>query len=242
MSTPSPSLKISIRIAAGFIVLIWTVKLFEILFAVDLHLFGVYPRDTEGLIGILSAPLIHGSWQHLMGNSAPLLLLGAGLIFGYPKSRWWTLTLIWLLSGSGVWLMGRESYHFGASGLTHGMFFFLLVSGILRRDRRSAALLMIAFFMYSGMMFSIFPGKPGISFESHLFGALAGIFCAVMFRHWDPKPARKRYPWQKSPDEPGSSAEEDDPIIGDQWKLEPQSAAQAATRLPPGESGTVHPN
>lgn len=232
----------SIRIAAGFVFLIWIIELAEVLFSLDLHLLGVYPRSLDGLIGILTAPLIHGSWQHLMGNSAPILLLGAGLIFGYPKSRWWTLALIWLLSGAGVWLLGRESYHFGASGLTHGMFFFLLVSGILRRDRRSAALLMVAFFMYSGMLFTIFPGKTGVSFESHLFGALAGVLCAVIFRHWDPKPERKRYSWQRSAEEQSSNIEEDDPIIGDQWKLESQRPNASTTRPPLRESGTVLPD
>ncbi|MFT4823571.1 MAG: membrane associated rhomboid family serine protease [Halioglobus sp.] len=236
MSDSPPSIKNSIYIAAGFILLIWAIKLAEVVFALDLHVFGVYPRHTQGLFGILSAPLVHGSWQHLMGNSAPLLLLGAALIFGYPKSRWWTLALVWLLSGAGVWLMGRESFHFGASGLTHGMFFFLLISGILRRDRRSAALLMLAFFMYSGMLMSIFPGKPGISFESHLFGALAGVICAVLFRHWDPKPEQKRYPWQKSPDDPSSYAEEEDPIIGDQWKL-----ATEATTQPSHDESVITP-
>ena len=80
-------------------------------------LLGVYPRSADGILGILVAPLIHGSWQHVMGNSLPMLLLGSILVFGYPRSRWWTLAIIWLLSGVGVWLMGRESYHFGSSGL-----------------------------------------------------------------------------------------------------------------------------
>ncbi|MFK8049491.1 MAG: rhomboid family intramembrane serine protease [Halioglobus sp.] len=223
MSNPPPSIALSIRVAAAFVLLIWVIKLVEVFFALDLHLLGVYPRDADGMIGILTAPLVHGSWQHLMGNSAPILLLGTALIYGYPKSRWWTFSLVWVLSGTGVWLMGRESYHFGASGLTHGMFFFLLISGFLRRDRRSAALLMLAFFMYSGMLFTIFPGKSGVSFESHLFGAVAGVLCAVMFRHWDPKPERKRYSWQRTPEEQSANIEEDDPIIGDQWRLDSET-------------------
>ncbi|MEH6468250.1 MAG: rhomboid family intramembrane serine protease, partial [Porticoccus sp.] len=106
------------------------------MFGWDLHSLGVYPQTLTGLIGILTGPLIHGSWQHVIGNTLPLLLLGSILIYGYPKSRWWALAIIWLLSGLGVWLFARNSYHFGASGLTHGMFFYLFIGGILRRDKR----------------------------------------------------------------------------------------------------------
>jgi membrane associated rhomboid family serine protease len=213
MDDNKPSLGNALRIACAFIAGLWLLKLGDVLFNWELFLLGVLPRTTDGLIGVLTAPLIHGSWQHLTGNTLPLLLLGSGVIYGYPKSRWWSLALIWLLSGLGVWLMARQNLHFGASGLTHGMFFFLLAAGLMRRDLQSMALLMIAFFMYSGMLFTIFPTEPGISFEYHLFGALSGIACAVLFRNSDRKPPVKRYAWQEQTDQ-------DDPIIGDQWRLE----------------------
>ncbi len=216
------SLRRSIAIACCFAALIWAVKFSEFVLGVDLYDLGIYPRTQSGLIGILTAPLIHGSWQHLAGNTLPTLLLGSMLIYGYPRSRYWALAGIWLLSGLGVWLFARSSFHFGASGITHGMFFYLFIGGILRRDKRSAAILMIAFYMYGGMLLTIFPGDPGVSFESHFFGAAAGAFCAYIFRDWDPKPRRKRYSWQRSAGEP-ESVEEEDPIIGDQWKIKDDS-------------------
>ena len=100
------------------------------------------------------------------------------------------------MGGLGVWLFARSSYHFGASGLTHGLFFFLFVSGLLRRDKRSAAVLLIAFYFYGGMLLTIFPREPGVSFESHLFGAMAGIACAFALRYRDPPPPRKQYSWE----------------------------------------------
>lgn len=215
------SLRDSIVVATSFALLIWLLKLLEVTFGVDLYHLGVLPRTHSGLTGIVTAPLIHGSWQHLAGNTLPTVLLGSMLIYGYPKSRFWALSGIWLLSGTGVWLFARSSYHFGASGLTHGMFFYLFVGGILRRDRRSAALLMVAFYMYGGMLLSILPRDPGVSFESHLFGAAAGALLAWTFRNWDPKPVRKRYPWERRPEE-DETLEEEDPIIGDQWRSEQQ--------------------
>ena len=190
----------------------------ETIFGLDFHQFGVYPLTTTGIIGIVTGPLVHGSWGHVIGNTLPILLLGTFLIYVYPKSRWWTLAIIWILSGIGVWLVGRESYHIGASGLAHGMFFYLFLSGIIRRDKRSSAVMMIAFYMYGGMLFSIFPREQWISFEYHLFGALSGVFCAVAFRHWDPKPKRKTYSWENRSEEDHEQPDEENSVIGDQWK------------------------
>ncbi len=211
------SLGYSVLAATAFTGLLWWIKLCESLFGWDLHELAIYPRATSGLIGIITAPLIHGSWQHLSSNTLPILLLGSILLYGYPRSRWWTLGLVWLLSGLGVWIFGRTSYHFGASGLSHGMFFFLFVGGILRRDKRSIALLMVAFFMYGTMLVTIFPQGPGISFEYHLFGALGGSLCALGFRHQDPKAEEKSYSWEQAA---GDEADSEDPIIGDQWKID----------------------
>jgi membrane associated rhomboid family serine protease len=76
---------------------------------------------------------------------------------------------------------------------------------------------MVAFYMYGGMLLTILPRDPGVSFESHLFGAMAGAFLAYVFRNWDPKPRRKRYSWERRPGE-SDAADEEDPVIGDQWK------------------------
>ena len=217
MATHNP-LRNSIVIATSFAALLWGLKLFEFALGVNFYELGVYPRTQSGLLGVITAPLIHGSWEHLIGNTLPLVLLGSMLLYGYPRSRFFALAGIWLLSGTGVWLFARSSYHFGASGLTHGIFFYLFVGGILRRDKRSAALLMVAFYMYGGMLLTILPGDPGVSFESHFFGALSGALLAYAFRNWDPKPARKRYAWERRPDD--ANDVEDDPIIGDQWRVD----------------------
>jgi len=224
-------LRHSIFIATSFAGLIWGLKLIEFILGLDLYSLGVLPRTQSGLLGIVTGPLIHGSWEHVIGNTLPLVLLGSMLIYGYPRSRFWALAGIWLLSGTGVWLFARSSYHFGASGLTHGIFFYLFVGGILRRDRRSAALLMVAFYMYGGMLLSILPTDPGVSFESHFFGAAAGALCAYAFREWDPKPMRKRYGWERHPGEDGDMVDEDDPIIGDQWRGR-HHGFDAAKKLP----------
>ncbi|MFV1973837.1 MAG: rhomboid family intramembrane serine protease [Thiohalobacterales bacterium] len=186
-----------------FIGVLWIIRLADSGLSLELYRLGVFPRETGGLTGILLAPLIHGSWGHLVSNSFVLFVLGTVLLYGYPRSAPGVLLLIYLGSGLGVWLFARSSYHLGASGLTHGLMFFVFVSGILRRDRLSIALSMIVFFLYGGMVWTVFPQQPGISWESHFFGALSGVIAAVLFRHHDPLPPVKHYDWED--EEPGDS-------------------------------------
>jgi membrane associated rhomboid family serine protease len=210
-----PLLKNSILVTAFAVGIVWCIKSSEFIFYIDLSWLGVYPQTLPGLLGILAAPLIHGSLEHIFNNTLPMLILGTLLLYGYPKSRWRVLATIWLLSGLGVWIFGRESYHIGASGLTHGVFFYLLVVSIFRRDKRSVAIMMTAFFLYGGMTMTIFPRDEGISFEYHLFGAIAGVLSAVLWHSLDPKPIRKTYDWE-------NHSEADDPIIGDAWQMDEQ--------------------
>jgi membrane associated rhomboid family serine protease len=189
-------LKYSILIVTGFIALLWAIELLDRNLGLQLYRLGVYPGELHGLWGILYAPLIHGSWNHLASNSFALLILGTALLYGYPRTAKPVLALVYIGSGIGVWLFARSSFHFGASGLTHGMMFFIFTTGILRRDKLSIALSMIVFFLYGGMVWSIFPQEPNISYESHFFGAISGVVAAFLFRDRDPIPPVKTYDWE----------------------------------------------
>ncbi len=178
------------------IAVLWLIKGLQLAFSWRLGIYGVYPREFEGLIGIIFAPLIHGSFEHLFSNTMALFVLTTALFYEYPKSAKWTFIIIYFGSGLGVWLFARESYHYGASGLTHGMMFFLFLIGILRRDKPAMAIAMIVFFLYGSMVWGVLPTKEEISFESHLFGALMGVVCAIIFRNKDPKPPEKKYSWE----------------------------------------------
>lgn len=157
----------------------------------------VTPQSPEGLLGLLTAPLLHGSFKHILANSGALFLLGTLSGIVYPKATLRALPLLWLGSGLGAWLLGEpDSHHLGASGIGHGLMFLVFVLGLLRRDRASIAAGMIAFFLYGSMLLTIFPREVGVSWESHLGGALAGILAAFLFRRSDPLPARRKYSWE----------------------------------------------
>lgn len=200
-------LRRAFRLAMIFAALLWVIKSVEVIFQLDLVRYGVYPLQPGGLTGILTGPLIHGSWSHLFANTLPVIILGTALLYGYPRSARIVLAAVYLGSGLGVWLFAREAYHIGASGLTFGVMFFLFVIGALRWDKRAIVLSMIVFFLYGSMIWGIFPSAPNISFESHLFGALTGVMLAIVLKNHDPAPVEKKYSWE---DETADDLEEVD--------------------------------
>ncbi|PHS68749.1 MAG: rhomboid family intramembrane serine protease [Methylophaga sp.] len=189
------------------IVLLWVVKGLELAFDWDFSGYGIYPQAMDRLIGIILAPMIHGSFEHLFSNTLALFILATALFYEYPKAAKYVFPIIYMGSGMGVWLFAREAHHFGASGLTHGMMFFLFLIGVLRRDKPAMALAMIVFFLYGSMVWGVLPSEEGISFETHFFGALMGVICAIVFRHKDPKPPEKKYSWEEDEDEDASEIE-----------------------------------
>jgi membrane associated rhomboid family serine protease len=194
-------LKRSFTIVAYFTVALWLIKIVESLTGAELYKYGINPGQISGLAGILWAPLIHSSFSHLFANTAPLLILGTALLYGYPKSAKIVVPVVYIGSGLGVWLFARQFYHIGASGLTFGFLFFVFTVGAIRWDRRAIALSMVVFFLYGSMIWGIFPNQPGISYESHFFGAITGIILAILLRNYDPYSPEKQYSWEEDEDE-----------------------------------------
>ncbi|HYG06758.1 MAG TPA: rhomboid family intramembrane serine protease [Stenotrophomonas sp.] len=189
----------------------------------DWRPWSVRPQEWQGLWGVLTAPLLHGSLEHLGANAFALLILGTLAGSVYPRATLRTLPLMWLGSGLGAWWLGDVgTYHIGASGVTHGLMFLLFVLGLIRRDRAAIATSMIAFLFYGGMLLAILPREPGISWQSHMGGALAGVLGALLFRHLDPLPPRKRYSWEDEEDQDMEAVNGMD----DEHGLEPPRPAQ----------------
>ncbi|HET6783003.1 MAG TPA: rhomboid family intramembrane serine protease, partial [Pseudoxanthomonas sp.] len=158
---------------------------------------AVAPQSAQGLLGVLTAPLLHGSVEHIAANGVALLMLGTLAGSVYPRATLWSLPLLWLGSGLGAWWLGDAgSRHLGASGVTHGLMFLIFGLGVLRRDRPAIATGMIAFLFYGGMLLTVLPHEPGVSWQSHLGGAVGGLLAALLFRKLDPALPRKRYSWE----------------------------------------------
>ncbi|MEO8804178.1 MAG: rhomboid family intramembrane serine protease [Rudaea sp.] len=186
--------------AAALVGGIWLVWIGAWLLGWDMSNLGIRPRELDGLIGILTAPFVHASFAHLMSNTLPLGILAALTLYAYPRATRYALPFIWIASGLGVWLWARPSIHVGISGIAHGLMFFLFFMGLMRRDRLAIAIALMVFFLYGGMVLTVLPRDPKISFEYHLFGALSGVIAAVFLRRHDPMPVRKRFSWEDEED------------------------------------------
>ena len=185
----------ALNISLGFIALLFAC------FYLQQHLayqtLSLQPGVWAGLVGIVTAPLLHGSFEHLFSNSFSILVLGtlAGMV--YPKASSRALPVIWILSGIGTWMIAITGFHIGASGITHGLMFFLMTMGVLRRDRPAMAAAFIGILLFGGMLLSVLPQQPDISWEYHLSGALAGVLSALVWRKLDPAPPRPVYSWEE---------------------------------------------
>lgn len=182
-----------------FPALLWFVHLISYFFDLNFTGMGILPRKPEGLLGIVSSPLIHADFGHLISNTIPLIILGWIIFYFYPRVAFTLLVFVYFFTGLLVWIFARQVYHIGASGIVYGFVSFLFFSGVFRKDNTSISLALIITFLYGGLVWGVLPGWKGISWESHLFGAITGLIAAFLFRKIDPP--KKKYDWEDEPDD-----------------------------------------
>jgi membrane associated rhomboid family serine protease len=167
----------------GFAVLLWILEFVDVLLATDLNQYGVEPRSSDGLLGVLFAPLLHGSWAHLWSNTVPLLVLGfLALITGVARGLLAT-AVIWVVAGLGVWVVGGpDTVHIGASGLVFGWITYLGVRGFLTGRNAEVIVGVLVLVFYGSVLLGVLPGQAGVSWEGHLFGAIGGVLAAFLLQ------------------------------------------------------------
>mgnify|MGYP001305044795 FL=1 len=135
-----------------FLLIMWGIKLIELQFDFSFIQFGVFPQTLKGLRGVLFSPFIHKDFTHLFNNSYPILILG-GLLFSiYHKIALQIFTWLFFISGFWLWIIGRPSFHIGASGLIYALASFLFISGVIRKNPRLAAVSLVIIFLYGSMI------------------------------------------------------------------------------------------
>ena len=159
----------------------------------DFHKAGILPRDIEHVLGILTYVFIHADWGHLLNNSISFLLLSSCLYYFYKQIASKVLLLSYLISGIMLWIIGRDSWHIGASGLIYSIAFFLFFSGLLRKHIPLIAISLIVTFLYGSMVWHVFPWQVNdpISWEGHLSGGVAGLALSLIFRKDGPQRPEK---------------------------------------------------
>ena len=185
-----------IAVPLFFVLLLWLVYWFEIRFHFNFVKNGIMPREISGLQGVLFSPFIHSNLSHLYNNSIPLLVLLAALQYFYPRHSFKVICYGILFSGMLTWLIGRTSYHIGASGLIYVLVGFIFFKGIITRYFRLVALSLTVIVLYGGMIWYVLPDVDNsISWEGHLAGLISGVIFAILLKSPEYKKVPK-YEWE----------------------------------------------
>ncbi len=187
-------------VSVSFVVLLYLVELVDVVLPLELDQYGIVARSLDGLDGVLWAPLLHDGWSHLFANTWPVAVFAFLAMAGGP-GQWLLVTaVIWIVGGLGVWLTSADhTVTIGASGLAFGWLAFLLVRGVFSRSLAQLAVAVVLLALWGGMLWGVFPGTPGVSWQGHLFGAVGGVLAAWLVARAD----RRKRPTPR-PELPGS--------------------------------------
>lgn len=182
-----PTLRDSLAIPILFLSIVWGEHVLEFLLNFDLSNWGIYPREKFGLRGILFAPILHGSWAHLTSNSIPFLVLATLLFYFYRSTALVVFTTLYFVTGFLVWLFARgDVFHIGLSYVVYGLAFYLFWSGVFRRTVRRRIISLFILIFYGGILSGLLPTREimqmNVSWESHLIGAIVGLFLAYFLK------------------------------------------------------------
>ncbi|GAC01926.1 hypothetical protein GONAM_37_00220 [Gordonia namibiensis NBRC 108229] len=168
------------------IAVLFVIELIDAATRYDLDSNGIEPRQVDGLDGILWAPMLHADWEHLFANLMP----GAVLCFLVLMTQRFLIVtgIIWVISGLGVWLFAAPySITVGASGIIFGWLTFLIVRGLFNRDLWQILGGVVLFLIYGSILWGVLPTNPIVSWQAHLFGAIAGVLAAWFLASRDRK-------------------------------------------------------
>jgi len=174
----------------------WFIFYFDNSFHFNLGNHGIYPRTFSGLQGIFFSPFLHGDLRHIASNTLPLFILTTALIYFYRDVSLKVLVYGILLSGFITWIIGRDSYHIGASSLIYVLVSFIFFKGIQTKYYRLVALSLAVVLVYGGMVWYIFPKvDENISWEGHLAGLITGFVLSLFYKTPEYKKVIK-YEWE----------------------------------------------
>ena len=170
-------------VLGGMLAVMWGAFALTALTGGALLSLGVIPRSAIGLRGILFAPFLHASFNHLLANTIPFALLG-WLVMLRDARHFTTVTMYAMVaSGLAAWLLGAPgSVHIGASGLIFGYLGFLMLAGWFARSPASIIMSIVVTIMWGGIAFGVLPGQAGVSWQAHFGGFVGGILAARRFK------------------------------------------------------------
>ncbi|WP_209388599.1 rhomboid family intramembrane serine protease [Chryseobacterium sp. RR2-3-20] len=172
---------------------------------------AIIPLLPEGLLGIITSPLLHGNIDHIIGNSIPIVFLLFLLYQFYPEVATKVFITGWISSGFLLWILppidifsGEYLYTctIGASGIVYVLAFFLFFGGVFRWNIKLLTISLLVVLYYGSLIWGMFPeelfytmNEPSrISWQAHLSGAIIGSVMAFVFKKYGEK--KKKYIWE----------------------------------------------
>jgi len=190
-------------IIAGFIcsIIILSFTFHDLLNLYDKRMLALKPGDWKQFYGVITIIFAHGDLKHLVFNIIPLFVLIFLLVFFYLRISLQVIGFVVLMGGIGVFLFASGGYHIGASGLVFGLITFLISSGFIRQNRSLLVVSLLVVMFYGGTLWGVFPLSPGVSWEGHLYGAIAGFLAAIIWRKQGPQKDLYQFSYTKDKDD-----------------------------------------
>lgn len=177
-----PEIKKKVVIIGSLCLLMLAIEIVNSFIDHSLNYYGMVPRDPYRLFGIFTSPFLHGNMDHLISNLGPFAALSGFIIWNGIKEYIKISLLIMIFTGLLVWSFAPVAIIVGSSGVVFGYLGYLIGRAFFQKNQNDVIIAVVVLFVYGGMVFGVFPGTPGVSWESHLFGLISGIGIAWLWR------------------------------------------------------------
>ncbi|MFF0446474.1 rhomboid family intramembrane serine protease [Streptomyces sp. NPDC004609] len=176
--------KAAAGLMVGWVALLWVLEAIDVASGHALDAYGVIPREVSELPDIVPSAFMHFGFGHVAANSVPLLVFGFLAALGGIRRFLAVSLMIVVVDGLGVWLVSPGNTNTaGASGLIFGLFGYLVIRGFVDRKLVEVGVgLLIGAVWGSSILLGLSPANTGVSWQGHLFGLIAGIAAAFVFR------------------------------------------------------------
>ena len=183
-----------VRLVAILLAIMWVGEIVDqVILDQRLDQYGIEPRDTDGLVGIVASPFLHGDFGHLIANTIPFAAMGAMIALGGLARVAMVTVIVGLVAGIGTWIIAPENtIHIGASGLVFGYGSYLLARAFFERKLVHIVTAAVVVVFYGGALLGGMVPEEGISWQGHLFGFIGGIVAARMLAPDAPTPPARR--------------------------------------------------
>jgi membrane associated rhomboid family serine protease len=168
--------------------LMWLSEIIDAATNGALDQYGIIARDPQGLIGIITAPFLHLGFGHLISNTLPLVTLGLLIAVGGAARLFAVTAIVTVIGGFGTWLISPpNTITIGASGLVFGYAAYLIMRGLFNRRIGQVLVGVVVVLVWGSALLGGLLPQDGISWQGHLFGAIAGVLAAWVLADDRPK-------------------------------------------------------